>query len=128
MINVYGKREQRIIFVHRHRGRSDRTLKILHNEELQNLVFSLNIITVIKRRRNRWAGHVAHMGTKIKLIHYNHKIYSLNSRETIRFSRRTLLCRVKIGKYERKRPIGRTRNERKSNIRLDVKEMAQNRV
>ena len=34
----------------------------LHNEELNNLYFSPNIVRVIKSRRMRWAGHVAHMG------------------------------------------------------------------
>jgi hypothetical protein len=36
----------------------------LHNEELHNLYSSPNIITVIKSRRMRWAGHVARMGAK----------------------------------------------------------------
>jgi hypothetical protein len=30
----------------------------LHNEDLHNLYFSSNIITVINSRRMRWAGHV----------------------------------------------------------------------
>jgi hypothetical protein len=34
----------------------------LHNEELHNLCISVNIITVIKSRRMRWAGHVPRMG------------------------------------------------------------------
>jgi hypothetical protein len=34
----------------------------LHNEELHNLYASSNIIRVIKTRRMRWAGHVAHIG------------------------------------------------------------------
>jgi hypothetical protein len=34
----------------------------IHNEELNNLYFSPNIIWVIKSRRMRWAGHVARMG------------------------------------------------------------------
>jgi hypothetical protein len=33
----------------------------LHNEELHNLLASPNIISVMKSRRMRWAGHVAHM-------------------------------------------------------------------
>jgi hypothetical protein len=34
----------------------------LHNEELNDLYSSPNIIQVIKSRRRRWAGHVARMG------------------------------------------------------------------
>jgi len=34
----------------------------LHNEELNDFYFSLNIVLVIKSRRMRWAGHVARMG------------------------------------------------------------------
>jgi len=33
----------------------------LHNEELNNLYSSPNIVRVIKSRRIRWAGHVARM-------------------------------------------------------------------
>jgi hypothetical protein len=36
----------------------------LHNEELHNLYSSPNIITMIKSRRMRWAGHVTRMGKK----------------------------------------------------------------
>ena len=36
--------------------------KRLHNEELNDLYSSPNIVRVIKSRRMRWAGHVAHMG------------------------------------------------------------------
>jgi hypothetical protein len=34
----------------------------LHNEELNNLNFSPDIIRMIKSKRMRWAGHVARMG------------------------------------------------------------------
>ena len=34
----------------------------LHNGELNDLYSSPNIVRVIKSRRMRWAGHVAHMG------------------------------------------------------------------
>jgi len=34
----------------------------LHNEELNDLHFSPNIVRVIKPRRMRWAGHVTRMG------------------------------------------------------------------
>jgi hypothetical protein len=36
----------------------------LHNEELLNLYPSLSIITMIKTRRMRWAGHVARRGRR----------------------------------------------------------------
>jgi len=34
----------------------------LHNEELNDLYSSPNIVRVIKSRRMSWAGHVAHIG------------------------------------------------------------------
>jgi hypothetical protein len=34
----------------------------LHNDELHSLCSSPDIVRVIKSRRLRWAGHVAHMG------------------------------------------------------------------
>jgi len=34
----------------------------LHNEELNDMYTSPNIVRVIKSRRMRWDGHVAHMG------------------------------------------------------------------
>jgi hypothetical protein len=34
----------------------------LHNEELNDLYYSRNVIRVIKSRRMTWAGHVARMG------------------------------------------------------------------
>jgi len=34
----------------------------LHNEELNGMYSSPNIVRVIKSRRMRWVGHVAHMG------------------------------------------------------------------
>jgi len=36
----------------------------LHNEELNDLYSSPNIVRVIKSSRVRWAGHVARMGEK----------------------------------------------------------------
>jgi len=36
----------------------------LHNEELNDLYCSPNIVRVIKSRRMRWAGHVARMGER----------------------------------------------------------------
>jgi len=37
-----------------------------HNEKLKDLYSSPNIIQVIKSRRMRWEGHVAHMGGEEK--------------------------------------------------------------
>jgi hypothetical protein len=36
----------------------------LHNEELNDLYSSPNIVWVIKLRRMRWEGHVAHTGER----------------------------------------------------------------
>ena len=36
--------------------------RILHNEELNDLYSSHNIVQVVKSRRMSWAGHVALMG------------------------------------------------------------------
>jgi hypothetical protein len=54
----------------------------LHNEELNALYYSPNIVRVIKSRRMRWAGHVASMGKE-------REVY-----------------RVLVGKPEGKRPLG----------------------
>jgi hypothetical protein len=59
----------------------------LHNEELHNLYSSPNIITMVKSRRMRWAGHVARMG------------------ET------RIAYRILVGKPEGKTPLGRPRHE-----------------
>ena len=55
----------------------------LHNEELNNLYCSPNIVLVIKSRRMRWAGHVVNMGE-------GKGVY-----------------RVLVGKPEGRRPLGR---------------------
>jgi hypothetical protein len=57
----------------------------LHNEELNDLYSSPNIVRVVKSRRMRWAGHVARMGEE------------------------TGVHRVMVGKPEGKRPLGRPR-------------------
>ena len=36
----------------------------LHNEELNDLYCSSNIVRLIKSRRMRWEGHMAHMGDR----------------------------------------------------------------
>jgi len=57
----------------------------LHNEELNDLYSSRNIVRVIKSRRLRWAGHVVRMGE------------------------RRGVYRILVGKPEGKRPLGRPR-------------------
>jgi hypothetical protein len=42
----------------------DGSWRKLHNDELHRLYSSPNIVRVIKSRRMRWAGHVAHMGRR----------------------------------------------------------------
>jgi hypothetical protein len=39
-------------------------MRKLYNEELQNLYCLPNIIRMIKSRRMKWTGHVAHMGRR----------------------------------------------------------------
>ena len=69
----------------------------LHNEELNDLYSSPNIVRVIKSRRMRWAGHVARMGEM-------RGVY-------------------RVGKPEGKRPLGRPRRRWVDNIRMDLQEV-----
>ena len=71
----------------------------LHNEELNDLYSSPNIVRVIKSRRMRWAGHVARMGEE-------RGVY-----------------RVLLGKSDGKRPLGRPRRRWVDNIRMDLQEV-----
>jgi len=71
----------------------------LHNEELNDLYSSPNIVRVIKSRRMRWAGHVARMGEKLRVY------------------------RVLVGKPEGRRPLGRPRRRWVDNIRMDLQEV-----
>jgi hypothetical protein len=64
----------------------------LHNEQLNDLYSSPNIVQLIKSRRMRWAGHVARMGE--------------------RRGKYTVL----LGKHEGKRPLGRPRHRWGDNI------------
>jgi len=68
----------------------------LHNEELNDLYSSTNIVRVIKSRIIRWAVHVARMGKK-------RGVY-----------------RVLLGKLEGKRPLGRPRRRWEDNIKMDL--------
>jgi hypothetical protein len=71
----------------------------LHNEELNNLYSSPDIIRQVKSRRMKWAGHVARMGEE-------RKVY-----------------KVLVGKPEGKRPLGRPRRRWKDGIRMDLREI-----
>ena len=71
----------------------------LHNEELNDLYSSPNIVRVIKSRRMRWVGHVARMGDE------------------------RLVYRVLVGKPEGRRPLGRPRRRWVDNIRMDLQEV-----
>jgi hypothetical protein len=71
----------------------------LHNEELNDLYCSPNIVRGIKFRRMLWAGHVARMGE------------------------RRGAYRVLVGKPEGKRPLGRPRRRCKDNIKMDLQEV-----
>jgi len=71
----------------------------LHNEELNDLYCSPNIVRVVKSRRMRWAGHVARMGER-------RDVY-----------------RVLVGKPEGRRPLGRHRCRREDNIKMDFQEL-----
>jgi hypothetical protein len=68
----------------------------LHNEELNDLYCSPNIMRVITSRRMRWAGHVASMGEK-------RSVY-----------------RVLVRKLEGKRLTGRPRRRWEDNIKMDL--------
>jgi hypothetical protein len=71
----------------------------LHNDELQNLYSSPNIVRVIKSRRMRCAGHVARMGE-------GRGAY-----------------RVLVGRPEGKRPLGRPRRRWEDDIKPDLREI-----
>jgi len=71
----------------------------LHNEELNDLYSSPNILRVIKSRRMIWAGHVARMDEE-------RGVY-----------------RVLLGKPEGKRPLGRPRHRWEDNIGMDLQEV-----
>jgi hypothetical protein len=71
----------------------------LHNEELNDLYCSPNIVRVIKSRIMRWAGHVARMGEGIGVY------------------------RVLVGKPEGKTPLRRPRHKWEDNIKIDLQEV-----
>ena len=62
-VRVFGNRVLRSIFGPR-RDEVTGEWRKLHNEELNDMYCSPNIVRVIKSRRMRWAGHVARMGER----------------------------------------------------------------
>jgi len=68
----------------------------LHNEELNDLYSSPNIISVIKTRRIRWVGHALCMGE-------SRVVYG-----------------VLVGKPQGKKPLGRPRHRWEVNIKIDL--------
>jgi hypothetical protein len=48
--------------IHGPKREEDGSWRKLHNDELRDLYSSLNIVRVIKSRRMRWTGYVAHVG------------------------------------------------------------------
>jgi hypothetical protein len=81
------------------RGEATWEWRRLHNEELNDLYSSPNIIRVIKSRRMRWAGHVARMGEKRSAY------------------------RILVGRPEGRRPLGRHRRRWECNTEMDLQEM-----
>jgi len=71
----------------------------LHNEELNDLYSSPNIVQVIKSRRMRWAGHVARMGEERGMY------------------------RILVGKPEGRKPLGRRRRRWEDNIWINLQEV-----
>jgi len=106
VVDIAGERKLRVfesMVLRRVFGpRSDevtREWRKLHNEELNDLCSSPNIVRVIKSRRMRWAGHVARMGEE-------RGVY-----------------RVLVGKPEGRRPLGRPRRRWVDDIRIDLQEV-----
>jgi len=97
-LRAFGNRVLRRIFAPRREEVTGEWMR-LHNEELNDLYSSPNIVRVIKSRRIRWAGHVARMGEE----------RGVN--------------RVLVGKPKGRRPLGRPRRRWVDNIRTDLQEV-----
>jgi hypothetical protein len=71
----------------------------LHNEELNDLYSSSNIVRVIKSRRMTWAGHVA------------------------RIAEGRGAYRISVGRPEGRTPLERFRCRRKDKVKMDLREV-----
>ena len=91
---MFENRELRRIFGPK-RDRVTGEWRKLHNEELNDLYTSPNIVWVIKTRRMRWVRHAAHMRG------------------------RRGMYRVLVGIPEGRRPLGRPRHRWEDNIKMD---------
>ena len=89
MVRIFGPKRDEVT----------REWRKLHNEELNDLYSSPNIVRVIKLRRMRWAGHVARVG------------------------KRRGVYRVLVGKTEGKKPLGRHKRRWEDNIKMDLQEV-----
>ena len=97
-LRVFENRVLRRIFGPKRDGVTGEWRK-LHNEELNSLYSSPNIVRVIKSRRMRWARHVARMGEG-RGVH-----------------------KVLVGKPEGERPLGRPRRRWEDNIKINLQEV-----
>jgi hypothetical protein len=97
-LRVFQIRVLRRIFGHRKDEVTGEWRK-LHNEELNDLYSSPNVVRVTTSRRMRWVGHVVRMGERRGVF------------------------RVSGGKTEGKRPLGRPRRRWEDNIKMDLREV-----
>jgi len=81
------------------RNEVTREWRKLHNEELNDLYSSPNIVWEIKWRRMRQVGHVVYIGV------------------------RRSVYRVVVGQPEEKRPLGRPGHRWEENIKMDLQEV-----
>jgi hypothetical protein len=70
-----------------------------HNDELNNVYSSPDIIWVVESRRMRWVRHVARIGEKRGA------------------------CRILVGRPEGRRPLGRPKRRWENNIKMDLQEV-----
>jgi hypothetical protein len=91
--------ENRVLGVFGPKREEDGSWRKFHNDELHSSYSSPNILTVIKSRRMRWAGHVARM------------------------EEGSGIYRVLVGRPVGKRPLGRPMRRWEANIKMDLREI-----